>query len=96
MARSQPRRLGAHAVGGGELGGDLVQAILAPGDQDQVVAAGGQLAGDRGADAGRGSGDQGRAGGGGGGQAHERAAYRPPPERGELLRGPVSPLARAA
>ena len=46
-------RLGANAVLGGELVGELAQALLAPGDQGDAVAAAGELAGDLGADPGR-------------------------------------------
>ena len=44
-------RLGAHRVLGGDLRGDLLEAVLAPGDEDDAVAATGELVGDRGADA---------------------------------------------
>ena len=56
--RSAADRLGADAVLVVSSRGELVELLLAPRDEDQVVAAAGQLAGDLGADPGRGAGDQ--------------------------------------
>ena len=54
----------------GEFVGQLAQPVLAAGDQRDAVAAGGQLAGDVGADARRGPGDDGGAGGRGSRKGH--------------------------
>jgi acetoin utilization deacetylase AcuC-like enzyme len=55
-----------------QLVGQGAQAFLATGDQRDVVAPARQLAGELGADAGGGAGDQDGRGGGGGGEAHGR------------------------
>jgi hypothetical protein len=51
--------LGLDGVARFELDRKVTQLVLAAGDQDEVRAAGGQVAGERGADAGRGAGHQG-------------------------------------
>ena len=51
--------LGADPVVGFELLGELVEPVLAPRDEHETVAAGGELAGDLGADSGGGAGDEG-------------------------------------
>ena len=56
----------------GKLGGEGLQPVLAAGDEDQIVAAGGQGVGEGGPDAGRGAGDQ-RQGAGGLGQVGHSA-----------------------
>ena len=53
------QHLDLDAVGGAQLGGGLLQPVLVAGDQDQVVAAGRELAGEAVADAGGGAGDEG-------------------------------------
>jgi hypothetical protein len=50
--------LGADAVGLRQLRGEFAQPLLATGDEDDAVTALGKLAGNRGADARRGSGDE--------------------------------------
>ena len=49
-----------HAGLGGQLGGERLEAVGAAGDEDEVVAARGELAGELLADSRGGSGDQGR------------------------------------
>ena len=94
LPRSQPIVSARMPWLGGELCGELVEPVLAPGDEHEVVAAAGELAGDLGADPGRGAGDQRgerRVGRLRLGKAHATAQPdRPPPERGELRGRPVS------
>ena len=58
-----------------ELGAQLVEALAAAGDERDVVAAARELAGELGADAGRGAGDEDGGVGRGIGQAHSAGAY---------------------
>ncbi len=58
-ARSAAQHLHLDAEAGAQVVGDLPQALLVAGDQDQVVAALGELDGEAVTDAGGGAGDQG-------------------------------------
>src|SRR5699024_7025162 len=69
-------------VGGAQLGGEFLHHLGPAGDEDQRVAAGGELTGQAHADAGGGSGDHGAGLGGGGGQGHGGDLLRSAPAQG--------------
>src|SRR5699024_1762473 len=82
IGQVDPAHLDLDPVGGAQLGGEFLHHLGPAGDEDQRVAAGGELTGQAHADAGGSSGDHGAGLGGGGGQGHGGDLLRSAPARG--------------